>query len=1541
MKEIPDIEDFLYDLMGSDTTVSHLCERGLGTLVLLEEACLPNDLRSTSCAIRLSVACVIALARFADRSEYSRSYLWNRLAEIKEQFLALSGEEALSIEIQRSQSIIKRMDNEIAAKKSVISKIDEAATVALDNLVADQSLRIKDSISSDACPFRAERALRRGGAYRSRGGKSQTTNLSYENMAMNQETITIATAEGMEANFDDGLMLGLTEVIADPVGSTLAPEVPAIAGDVMECELPCRIKRKAQSSPENVVEDIDDVSVVQTSRARKTRILGDESDAALEGDDKDFSDIKECAVLNSVFNESMTFRSGRICVEDNNASFLVSKDNNKTTLDTIVIENSSEDEFVAPKKPKRKYTKKSKPKQEQKPIRKAFSSSNLADRENKIVFDDHMMNSRFSREDLLGMGASNLGYRGLDYVSEVDSMRASSTNLALVEKVETTGDVSHLRLRNQELTDELKESKKRESRMQKEIDDLQSAITDLRREVRTLKDGGSFSIQERKDHVFSADKVHRSKLESVTNELHSGGTPGCSGDSVYMTRDVDWCTDSGVSWAEPMGSEGDIAASKTGEVSHPYPYPDPPHRSSGPSRGIKVLSNVEISPSDRRFNHKKRKASSAAINSTAIRDNNPRNSANRGAGNVREPVPSSSSASRGVVYRTPRANSRATKKNSEGVVTPAKRWVSKPAVVTITRTNEELSYAKILSTARAKVSLIDIGIAKTKIRKAANGGLIIEVPGPDGVALAEKLQVKLKSVLGDAARAGKCSASDIKVSNISPMRDGMGVIWMRCPSAIAHAIARLGRINLEPPPGVLDTGKWFGSINGSAAVMWVPEVSRGLACNLVKKDELDRLTMYISDKYIICGDFNLKSTLWGCPLSDRRGNKLSNWAASRDLRLINSGEVPTFMGARGSSIIDLTWASSSLVNSVQNWSVLQEVEPLSDHAYIFMHVADSSSSRDIKRTKPKGWSFKRIGSELFKEVLNWYGSLGPTDDDLASAADLAAWITRGVSDACDASAPRLATPRGRTAAYWWNDAVETCTIDGDLWGLPYKVVMNKLRIAGPGLSEKLSGHVLQRLLDSLFPPEASAASAAEVAWHTPQWDDAWQVSILEVDDVFKKAATRNVAPGPDCIKSQVWRKVPRSIVSIDSEGRSFADFPIKARPICLLDELGKAFERVIATRLQDWMDENPKSGLSDFQFGFRRHCSTVDALLKVRNFIEAAVSVGGIAIAVSLDIANAFNSIPWRVINDALDKGGFPEYLRRVIRDYLSNRTIEYKVRDGISKCGSMRAGVSQGSVLGSLLWDVAFDPVLCLEQEEVGGRLSITGYVESKAANVSRSLFRLMPNLRGPYEEKRRVLQRSTAIRVVSGYRTISFDVATLLARMPPWTLEVAMRRRVYERVTDLRRRNEWSKEAVADLKKQERNIMNRRWSVSLNRPGAPGVFTRGIIMPHFTKWLGRKFENTSFRMTQMLTGHGCFGYYLSRMRKRDLPACLHCTAVDDTVEHIIYECPAWVDQRMALWSSLSQEAETMDLGCIIETIVDSQTKWFAFSLFANSVME
>lgn len=51
------------------------------------------------------------------------------------------------------------------------------------------------------------------------------------------------------------------------------------------------------------------------------------------------------------------------------------------------------------------------------------------------------------------------------------------------------------------------------------------------------------------------------------------------------------------------------------------------------------------------------------------------------------------------------------------------------------------------------------------------------------------------------------------------------------------------------------------------------------------------------------------------------------------------------------------------------------------------------------------------------------------------------------------------------------------------------------------------------------------------------------------------------------------------------------------------------------------------------------------------------------------------------------------------------------------------------------------------------------------------------------------RRLQRSMAIRVIAAYRSVSFDAATLMARIPPLFLVAAMRKRVFLRIQDLRR--------------------------------------------------------------------------------------------------------------------------------------------------------
>jgi len=181
----------------------------------------------------------------------------------------------------------------------------------------------------------------------------------------------------------------------------------------------------------------------------------------------------------------------------------------------------------------------------------------------------------------------------------------------------------------------------------------------------------------------------------------------------------------------------------------------------------------------------------------------------------------------------------------------------------------------------------------------------------------------------------------------------------------------------------------------------------------------------------------------------------------------------------------------------------------------------------------------------------------------------------------------------------------------------------------------------------------------------------------------------------DCLRGgvfpQLWRRA--KLVLLRKDGKP-ADSPSGYRPICLIDEEAKLFERILAGRLVDHLEERGPD-LHQHQFGFRRHRSTTDAILRVRASVEAAVRVGRVVICVSLDITNAFNTLPWDRIGGALRHHGVPLYLRRILRDYFSGRYLEYRGNDGAPIEREVRRGVPQGSVLGPHLWNMGYNAVL------------------------------------------------------------------------------------------------------------------------------------------------------------------------------------------------------------------------------------------------------
>lgn len=99
---------------------------------------------------------------------------------------------------------------------------------------------------------------------------------------------------------------------------------------------------------------------------------------------------------------------------------------------------------------------------------------------------------------------------------------------------------------------------------------------------------------------------------------------------------------------------------------------------------------------------------------------------------------------------------------------------------------------------------------------------------------------------------------------------------------------------------------------------------------------------------------------------------------------------------------------------------------------------------------------------------------------------------------------------------------------------------------------------------------------------------------------------------------------------------------------------------------------------------------------------------------------------------------------------------------------------------------------------------------------------------------------------------------------------------------------------------------------------------------------WVGRGHGQMDYFLTQALTGHGCFGTYLTRIKKVPDSSCRYCGETD-TPKHTLFHCRKWVNHREDAKRAVG---EIVTRGRMTEIMIESEEGWEAVRIMITSIL-
>lgn len=124
--------------------------------------------------------------------------------------------------------------------------------------------------------------------------------------------------------------------------------------------------------------------------------------------------------------------------------------------------------------------------------------------------------------------------------------------------------------------------------------------------------------------------------------------------------------------------------------------------------------------------------------------------------------------------------------------------------------------------------------------------------------------------------------------------------------------------------------------------------------------------------------------------------------------------------------------------------------------------------------------------------------------------------------------------------------------------------------------------------------------------------------------------------------------------------------PKSYRPLSLLSNIGKVFEKLILNRMNWYLEKH--SLLPEYQMGFRRERSTHDQLVRLEHVICKSLKEKKFVITVYFDISKAFDKVSHLAVLLKLARLDIKGRMLSCIENFLLNRSFQVSLLGELSE---------------------------------------------------------------------------------------------------------------------------------------------------------------------------------------------------------------------------------------------------------------------------------